>query len=431
MKPWSAEVGRRPLVVHVQERPGRKNLWLRWWDTQKNNWAWEPTLIQPRDEAGRWRRAAETEGIQAAEAKRSQLAAGQPVLSGDHLGLIDGVMEAIDPDRGLYPVDTMHRRETLRAVTFANMVLKSKPWVAIGPQDVQQVWRAKIRELHRQGKNGCRQAEVVTQRLLTVAKWLAANKRIPPGACTPPHKWHELLRSDWRNLTGSTRDHEPARPRHTVEQVRRILAEAKAVDPRFHLMLWLGLELRLGQVARARRSDVDLEAGTFTVYGAGHKRGTVVQMTAGQIMAIRDALMGYLEPLNHSGMDFPLFPSGQLTGGRTGTPKASERHRDAKPVGRTAIRKWFQEAQSAAGVLHQVGRGLYGFRRAAVDEAVTDLDPEALKRFGGWTDEQMPRQVYKDKQDQAADTRATVVRSRIRGETVTTSVASETEGVAK
>lgn len=131
---------------------------------------------------------------------------------------------------------------------------------------------------------------------------------------------------------------------------------------------------------------------------------------------------GYLEAM---GGDYPLFPAGQLLGGRKGTPICRPKHHTAKPTGPTALRKWFALASELADVPKIHGRGLYGLRRGATDAAAAALDEEALKRFGGWTDSQMPRQVYKDQRDAEADQRATKVRGFIRGETVSAPVPTE------
>lgn len=426
MKPFHAEVGKRPLVVHIEERAGRKTLWLRWFDRASNNWKRESTNLAPRDEHGTWA-LVQAEAIALADAKWKQLAAMEsPVITGDHLTILDGLTLAVDDNKGLYPVDTPHRREVIRSVHFAAGVLR-KPWVAIAASDVQHLWRAKIRALSKAGNHAHRQAEITTSRVLTVANWLRTEGKIPAGACPAPHKWREKLRTDWRQITGARKDPTPHRPRHTEDQARAILHASEAVDPRFHLMLWLGMELRLGQVARSRRSDLDLEAGTFEVHGAGHKRGVTIHLTAGQLAVARHHLAGYLAPLETMGGDYPLFPQGQLLGGRKGTPVCRPKHHTEKPISTTAIRKWFALASEIADVPKMRGRGAYGLRRVATDAAAAALDEEALQRFGGWTDSQMPRQVYKDKTDVAADKRATRVRGIFRGETVPTDVSTENE----
>ncbi|MGL1102628.1 hypothetical protein ACSTLM_00270, partial [Vibrio parahaemolyticus] len=82
----------------------------------------------------------------------------------------------------------------------------------------------------------------------------------------------------------------------------------------------------------------------------------------GQMVAVRVALSGYLAPLESQwvakGTDYPLFPAGQLMGGRTDPMKAVCRpeHATAEPVTRDAIGRWFLDAEQLAGVPHVEGR---------------------------------------------------------------------------
>lgn len=65
------------------------------------------------------------------------------------------------------------------------------------------------------------------------------------------------------------------------------------------------------------------------------------------------------------------------------------------------------------------GRGAYGVKRAAVDAAKAEgISREGLKAHGGWTDTQMPDQVYADQELEAARREAAAVRARIRGENI-------------
>jgi integrase len=268
-----------------------------------------------------------------------------------------------------------------------------------------------------------------------VAGWLRDEELIPATACVPSRHWKRELADDWRTITESRSDYEPERPRHTLDEMRAILKVAPRVDPRFGLILALGAELRPGQVLRALRCDLDIEKGTFTVRAKGRKRGVVEHLTPGQLATAREALTtGYLRVLegarrsvtvdrdensitiNEPGT-YPLFPATQLTGGRSGDPRAEERHRTAKSVNRRTLQAWFKEAEALAKIPHQPGRSTYGLRRAAVDAAKAEgISREGLKEHGGWTDSQMPDQVYADQESERAREEARDVRARIRGE---------------
>ena len=151
------------------------------------------------------------------------------------------------------------------------------------------------------------------------------------------------------------------------------------------------------------------------------KRGTVVKLTEGQIVACYAALSGYLAELESAGGDYRLFPAGQLPGGRSGSPHAVERHRHAKPIGRRRIIEWFHAAEGLAGIESVPGRAAYGLRRAAVDAAkVLGISREALKEHGGWADTQIPDRIYADQEAEFARDEARAVREQIRGEKTAT-----------
>lgn len=230
-----------------------------------------------------------------------------------------------------------------------------------------------------------------------------------------PAKWKEDLGVDWEQITGSEREYQPQRPRHTLDEMRKILHASRFIDPRFKLLLALGAELRLGQVAKARRSDLNCEAGTFEVPGKRKKGGAKIELTTGQARAVDEALRGYLSDLEATGENYQLFPQGQLPGGRSGAPRAAERHRNVKPIDRRSILRWFRRAEARAGIKHVKGRAAYGIRRVAVDEAKTrGASRDAVKAGGGWKDMQVPDKLYTDPELGVAEARE--IRASIRGE---------------
>lgn len=93
------------------------------------------------------------------------------------------------------------------------------------------------------------------------------------------------------------------------------------------------------------------------------------------------------------------------------------RYQDAKPIGGTAIMKWFKKAEQLAKIRHIRGRGAYGLRRVAVDAAKErHISREGLKAFGGWTDTQIPDMVYAETDAHHARAEAAEIRSQMRGE---------------
>lgn len=317
-----------------------------------------------------------------------------------------------DARTGLYPRDTAHRRETQRALRFAAEVWgAARPWAVIRRAQLRELWRRRLEMLQAQGKRGGRGAEVTISRILTVAGWLRDEELIPPEAALAPRQWRQTLMDEAGNP-------EPQRPRYTHEEYQRLLEVAPQADPRLGLLTALGIEYRLGQVLRQRRSDLDLERGAFRVRGRGKKRGTMIRLTPGQLASARQALTtGYLRTLEESGGDYPLFPGGQLQGGRVGPGQATEQHRSADPVTNRGVRAWWAEAERLAGIEHLPGRGWYGARRIAVDLAKQGrISREGLQASGGWSDSSIPDQIYADQAMEYAQEEAMEARAAMRGE---------------
>ena len=426
---WTYTAGQVPYAVTAYERATKGNVvYLRWRTTTSKgrNWAHKSLKVTLRDAAGRIDKAKERQVVEEANRQLARLLGGLPKEEvATRLTLTDGWTRISDRQTGKYHANTPHRREVERAMRYVMAVWGlDRPWDSIKKADLRGLWRRRIEELAGDGERGLRGAEVTVARLLGVAGWLRDEELVPATACVPSRHWKRELADDWRTITESRSDYEPARPRHTLDEMRAILEVAPQVDPRFGLILALGAELRPGQVLRALRCDLDLEKGTFTVRAKGRKRGVVEHLTPGQLAAANGALgTGYLRVLEAAGGDYPLFPATQLTGGRSGDPRAEERHRSAKSVNRRTLQAWFKQAEALAKIPHQPGRSTYGLRRAAVDAAKAEgISREGLKEHGGWTDSQMPDQVYADQESEKARTEARDVRAKIRGEHVTEDV---------
>lgn len=423
VQPWEQSVGFLPHKVTVYENAAKGNLlYLRW--RHAGNWKKQSLKRGLRTERGKIEPEVQQWALAQATAKFNALVQGLPAdtptaTPAAPLTIREGLARAIDARTGKYPTATPHRKEVVREVERAAVVWRNRPWAEIRRADLRALWRHRILELRAEGEVGLRGAEVTAQRVLAVASWLRDEELIPAGACVASSKWKTELKADWLELSGERAVATPKRPRHTLAEMRGIMAKAGEVDPRFELLMALGAEIRLGQVARARRPDLDLEKGLFTVYGRGGKRGVMVELTEGQLAVARRAVTtGYLRELERTAADYPLFPAGQLTGGRKGEdPRAAARHLTAKPVDRKTIGDWFHDAERAAGIEPIPGRAAYGVKRAAVQAAKdAGISREGLKAHGGWTDTQMPDQVYAEQDSEAARHEAATVRARIRGE---------------
>jgi integrase len=460
-KPWSFAAGKkgRPFRVTVFENPQRDwTLALRWnvetdEGTKRKTESLEGRKLRTVDgkivrEIERWAKAQaqnKYESLLRGDAEREAEATAAAEAAAINAPLTIGETEAklVDPARGKYPTPSQHRKETLNAVNLARVVWGSdRAWNTIRKGDIRALGRARIQQLRGREHTGLAGAEHTVQRVLTVAQWLRDEDLIEPGACVAPKTWKEELRGYWLETSSQAELPRPKRPRYTVEEALKIVDAAATVDPRLALMLWLAPNQRLGQVSRARRSNVDLKANEVKIPTKGKKRGAVIDMTPGE-RAVLDTVLtiGYLRELEGAYQrkeidDYPLFPSGQLPGGRVlrrgfGSDPAKpaswrapelptatvDRHATATTIARETIGDWFALAEAKAGVEKLTGRGAYGVRRTFVD-AGKDLkiSRDGMTALGGWADPQMADRIYADEEQRAARREARDVRARIRNE---------------
>lgn len=419
---WSKSVGFLPHKVSVYENAERKGvLYLAW--RKDGNWKRRSLQRPLRNARGTIDKATATWALQQAEQQYARNVAGlaeSERTPQKALTIAEGFARAFEPREGKYPTDTRHRREVERARDVAIEYWGAgMAWADLKGRDLRRLWRARIEELRKAGEVGLRGAEVTIARVLAVAQWLRDEELIPATACIASRTWKSEMRADWLALTGERKLPEPDRPRYTVEESRRILRAAHEIDGRYALLIALGAELRGGQVVRARRTDLDFDHATFTVWGRGHKKGEIVKLTPGQMRAAREAVeTGYLRDLEKKSADYPLFPAGQMPGGRSGKPRATvERHLNAGPMDVGAMRDFHRDAEKKVGIEYIKGRSLYGLRRAAVDGAkALGASREGLQRLGGWSDTQMPDRIYADQEADYARTEARELKIKIRGE---------------
>ncbi len=449
---WQESVGYVPFKVDVLEMPRRKRvLYLRW--RLDNNWKYESlrrTLYDAKGKRlrGRALEDVKREAIDRAKVKHQELISGLPtnVVEPQRQLAIGEAWDLVsNKEKGLYPVDSPHRREVKRALDDAIRIWGArKPWNAIDRDEITALGRRRIDELAKspRAKAGHRGAEVTIARVLTVATWLRDRGHINPAAAVPTSTWKDDLRTYWSQARGQAGAPPVHRPRYTLPEMRQLLAVSPQVDPRFKLLLELGAGLRLGQVVRSKRSHLDLDAGVLMVQGAGKKRAPRERLTAGQLMAAREALdSGYLHELETARVqgtiaDYPLFPSGQLPGSKPHlwrakgkrarvsrgpeTPTAEvDRHATAAPLTMGPVRKWVRKAEELAEpkIANVKGRAGTGIRRIVVDEAKKrKISREGLMAIGGWSDSQVPDSIYADQERQYAELEARDVRASIRGE---------------
>lgn len=413
---WRDEVGQRPHRVVVEERLDRKGVvYLRW--RERGNWAVEATGIVVRNKGGDLVKVRQAEALRLGKAKAVELAEGRPGGKRKRpLTISQGLQLAIDPEKGKYPADSMHRREVIRELGRVVAILDDPTWNSLRPGDIRKVYRTRAKALALAGHVGKRGAEVTVARLLAVAEWLRGEGEIDAGACHAPKEWKKTLGEE-------VTDEPPKQPRYTLEELRAILGRAADVDPRFALIAYLGVGLRLGQVARVMRSKVDLNARLVKVPGRGRKGGATVALLDDDVRVVEAALAGYLAPLEtqyQEGVvrDYPLFPQGQLTGGKTDprTARCRPEQAHAASVRSETVRQWWEKAEALAGITKLSGRATYGGKRQTVDAAKElKISRDELASLGGWGDTQMADRIYADQEARVAAEGAARARAAIRG----------------
>lgn len=417
-------VGVKPHAVWVGARADKGGtLYLRW--RRGDNWGWKSLRVRL-DALPAADRAAATVKAYEAALDMYQRLSGQRAAPAERLRAPATLGTAwallTDPKRGAYPIDTPYRRELAFALRDAAKILgKDFPLQALDAARLREVTRGHADRVMRRGGVGFRAAEVLGTRLLTIVRKLQEEGAVAEDAPIPHGRaWHADLRKYCEERRGQSLP--PVhRPRYTLEEFRALLRVAPQVDPRFALAITLGFELRPGQVARARRADLDLEAGEFTVHGRGNKGGTTIALTAGQLAAAREAVAtGYLRDCEAARatdpqLNYPLFP------GALGPKQVARARADflapSGLMGRTQIKKWIREAEALAQIPHVRGRGWYGGRRTGVDGSLdAGASPGALQNIGGWSDSRTPNETYRERGRAQEKREARDVRAKVRGE---------------
>jgi hypothetical protein len=201
-----------------------------------------------------------------------------------------------------------------------------------------------------------------------------------------------------------------------------------SIDPRIRLLVEVGLQARLGQVARAMRSDVRLDVqressnGDYVlvdevyVASSGNKRTAPIILHEVSRNALRTAMrQGYLRELETAYArgdieDYALFPQGRLIRGAAAVSKPES----FLPATRDALRKWFHGLERAAGVEPVKGRAWYGLRRLTMDQAPEETANEVTLNTLSSTSTAMRNTRYQDRESEVAALEAAGVAERIR-----------------
>lgn len=468
---WTYSYGPKPYTIFAFERPERGNqVFIRW------------TNLAKRDhrEGGLHRREKQSLGlvvrdpstgrldpklVRAAELQVQQFharlitgslpqtaaeraAEKLPVQpTADTLTLREGFRLALDAKHGKYASIKTRRYDAM--VLYETRLFGLKPgtrplispeitWRELQLRDVRALWRTMADHFARtEGREfGIRVAEQIVDALFSVASWLREESHIAPDAARPPDAWRKRLRDEWAQRTDE-QPRRPHRPRHTVEEFRRIFVALNdpRVDPRIRLAIEIAAECRTGQVLRCTRRMLTMTSvhpaqyeslpagslGQVIIPGAGKKHGETVVLTPEQRRAVDHALSGYLANYEAAWQaneldDYYLFPGSRMRMlDEEGTRWTRRVRAGVKPLSRDGARVAFKELEAIARVDHITGRGWYGLRRQAADMAETATNDDRVKdRLGGWQDSETRKSIYQDRETDELRAQAASVRRQLR-----------------
>lgn len=358
-------------------------------------------------------RQATLERAQAASAGIEDLGAPDATLT-----LTQGFRRVLHPTDGKYAGDTRWRDDVERQLAVVAEALEGDlRFAQLVSAHYRKLWRWMANEHARTGRFGLRFAEQVVGALASATRWLLQEEVIEEGGLPAPG-WQEKMRAEWANITDKPAGRKQ-KLRHTAAEKGALWAHLydAQIDPRLSLSVEIGAELRLGQVARTRRTDVrpynGFRFGAVEVHGRGKKLGELVVLTMAQRHALTRAITsGYLADLEAAHQageveDYYLFPHGRLrtvVGPRGRRVRRAQVKNAGAHLERTHLRKLWHDLEDAAGVPNVKGRGWYGMRRRQSDDAEDVVkDERVLNRLGGWANSETRRRYQAEDRPELLD----------------------------
>ena len=215
--------------------------------------------------------------------------------------------------------------------------------------------------------------------------------------------------------------YEPKQPRYTEGDLPRLIAVSFGVDPRLRLYLALaddsGARNKALRIAMRSMLDQPLDLPPTreqaplgwlklpALKGQGH---ALTFLTLRQRLELARAMWkrneggvwvdGYLAALerryHEEGIDYPLFPGGQIGSRGVVDPTRPRAYRFASYNG---FGTWLREAERRAEIPHQDRRAFHGIRRAWSDYTHNETDLATLAAAGAWQREETPQAHYLSK----------------------------------
>jgi integrase len=323
----------------------------------------------------------------------------------------------LEPKVGKFATTTEWTKEVARHLDIAVPIVGESMLAAdVRKADYRKLWRTLAYAHRDKGLYGVRAAEMIVGSFRSMIVWLQESELLEV-AVMPPPKWKATMLKEWTEITGKP-PKKPHRPRYSAEEQLKLFRTLPKADPRIAIAVMIGAELRLGQVARCRRSDIfphnGHEIGGIEVIGRGKKHGEIVVFTKRQREAVTAALeTGFLSELEaeyRAGKleDFNLVQGGFLARGKAQVDNAT------LPVADKAMADWWKELEELAGVEHVEGRRWYGLRRLGADLAEDKTkDGRLLNKMGGWKNDQTRRR-YQDEGRMDVYDKVAEIREQIR-----------------
>ena len=395
-KLWSVSVGSYGCTVAAKERKRGGNITLYWKSAATGKQRTETLAFGVRDPYGRELGKAVQRVTEIATQYSEDLQRGiEPIVRQHASGgenpdyLKQGLDLYFALGTGAYRKPTKHYKQRLKDASYFPRILGADfRFSNLLPTTGEVVWRWFL-ERSKAGERA-RTAERAVDTLYQIARWL--HERYPDviPRVEPMRGWKARLADEWEEeFRDQLVDPEQSAKelRHTPADVERIFQSLHRADPRLALLLDAGAELREGQVARTRRSAVDLTPnlgrwglGRLTVRGAKKKRGAIIDLHP----ELRDHLEhawgpeGYLQELETAYRrgeieDYYLFQHGRMRKKSRGCDVMVvplDRHlANAGPMDVSTLVPIFHAFEKQIGIVQVPGRAFYGLRRVLADIA--------------------------------------------------------------
>ena len=205
--------------------------------------------------------------------------------------------------------------------------------------------------------------------LIAVLNW-AAKSRDENGRL--------LLDSNPLRGLKTPKEKNPTRVVLSDEEYGALLGVSRRVDWRFHVALVLAHETghRIGAIRQLRWSDIDFEDRTIVWRAEHEKTGYehVTPMTDEAVVALEEAARRKYPHV----ADSPVLPAPRDT---------------SRCAGLSAVRYWWDKAQTLAGLEPKRGRGWHSLRRKFASDLMA-LPLKVLCELGGWKEAQTVLRCY-------------------------------------